>query len=119
MSATPPGPLAITAAQRVGSARAGPVSLGGSVPAVERATMDFHIANVSAHRGHPRLSLIPVGCRSSRAGLLEFHSAGHSPGDLVKMQVLTLECLVGASESAFLLRTQMMPMPGVHGVQSE
>ena len=91
MSATPPGPLAVTAAQRAGSARAGPVSLGGSVPAVERATTDSHTASVSACSGRPGLSLVPGGCRSPRAGLLGSHCAGDSPGDLVKMQVLIQE----------------------------
>lgn len=119
MSATPPGPLAVTAAQRAGSARAGPVSLGGSVPAVERATTDSHTASVSACSGRPGLSLVPGGCRSPRAGLLGSHCAGDSPGDLVKMQVLIQEACAGAQESACLLITQIMPMPVVHGPQSE
>lgn len=45
VSATPPERLAITAARRVGNACASPASLGGSVPAVERATMDSHTAS--------------------------------------------------------------------------
>lgn len=53
MSATPLGLSTITAAQRVGSAHAGLVSLGGNVPAVKWATMDSHTASVSARSGHP------------------------------------------------------------------
>lgn len=81
VSATPPGPLAIAAAQRAGSAHAGPMSLGGSVPAVKWATTDSRTASVSACSGQPR---------SPRARFLEFHCARDSPGNLVKMQILTL-----------------------------
>lgn len=119
VSATLPGPLAVTATQRGGSAHACPVSLGGSAPAVKWATTDSHTASVSARSGHPKSSLVPGGCRSSRADLLEFHCAGDSPRGLVKEQILIQESWAGARESAFLLVTQMMPMPVVYGPQSE
>lgn len=65
-SATPLGLLAVTAAQKAGSARAGPMSLGGSVPAVRWATTDSHtashaaVASASVRRQQGRASARPA-----------------------------------------------------------
>ncbi|KAK2094530.1 hypothetical protein P7K49_028268 [Saguinus oedipus] len=47
VSATPLEPLALTVAPRVGSAHAGPMSSGGSAPAVQQATTDSHTVGTS------------------------------------------------------------------------
>ena len=71
-SATPLGPSATPAALRAGSARAGPTSSGGSVPAVRRASMGSRTASVSAHTGPTRSCLIQADETHPGQGLSSF-----------------------------------------------
>ena len=71
-SATPPGPPATPAAPRAGSARAGPMSSGGSVPAVRRASTGSRTANVSAYLGRPKSSLVQADEAHPGQGLSSF-----------------------------------------------
>lgn len=73
VSATLLGLPAVIAVLRAGSALVGPMSLGGSAPAVQQATTDSHTASVSDTVRLLRPSLVPRGWCSCIAGLLRYY----------------------------------------------
>ena len=68
----PAGATGHPAAPRAGSARAGPMSSGGSVPAVRRASTGSRTANVSAYLGRPKSSLVQADEAHPGQGLSSF-----------------------------------------------